>query len=293
MTTEIRQEDTGRLYSRGLDCGEKDSSSDEREQVQSSKPRAFSDLQALHTRYILPAIPYRVSLFIQVHEIATQVIRQRASSCYSYENKIVEVCSKALDRGIATCWHFNCYGFINHCIREISDKSYDELVKHMYALRDTVKPSFDGIPCPYNLATIFEKGSGLEHWRHIQNVEEAEQGDIIVYLPIDYQPLRAAYAEEKPTGTHVVVVAKNKGKTAEGFSHFNVIDCTRKFHSTKDSRFPDRDGIGKTSLFIFPEAEGKYRLKWKEEGEQEYKKKIVIGRMERPLSLRKSFTRIC
>lgn len=286
MVNALRQEYAALalLGSKDKECDEKDLSSAFSKSF--SKPADLFELSALHARYLVPTFSDGINFFLKVNDIANKVIQNEISSCYSYDNEIVRICSKAKERGRAKCWHFNCYGFISHCIKITSVSSYYELIVQMNALKRTAKPSFDGIPCPYNLAVIFGQQSELKHWIHVQDVRKAKQGDIIVYLPIDYRPLEAIDVEERPTGTHALVVARNIGEIADGFFHFSVIDCTRKHHAITDSRFPDKNGIGRNSLFIFPESEGRCRLRWTSESGNEYKKKVVVGRMKNPICLK-------
>ena len=190
---------------------------------------------------------------------------------------------------------FNCYGFIAYCTRSLSEEAYQELIRNMYNLRKIIPLSIDGIPCPFNLSAIF-KQKHLKHWTHIPKLEDVIKGDVIVYLPKNYSPSPFPSSNcKKSTGTHVMIVKKVLEKTAKSFFHFSIIDCTRRPHSTTDSRyyrllkfysslkkgrkFLCKGGIGEASVFFFKQKDGAYKIQWKLGDRNVNLKDVTVGRM--------------
>ena len=196
-----------------------------------------------------------------VRSIFHKVQRFDYSSDYSHQNRVFK------NGEYRTTYALNCYGFIAYCIRSFSEEAYQELIHNMYSLRNIVPLSIDGIPCPFNLSAIF-KQKHLKHWTHIPKLENVIEGDVIVYLPKNYMPSQFLNSNcKKATGTHVMVVSKVFERTALGFFHFSIIDCTRRPHSITETRYPRllkfyssfkkakkylcEGGIGEAPVFFF------------------------------------------
>lgn len=211
-------------------------------------------------------ISHREVLLIKANDIATNIACKKLHSKYSHLNTIMDV-----------YYYYNCYGFINHCIQKAVPEAYNELVKGMWSLGETVPVSFDELPCPFNYAAIFQN-LDLRYWERVTEFKEIRPGDIIVYLPLNYTP-RTSPGENsnKRTGTHVMMVQYALGTKGESYA-FSIIDCTQKAHCEEDSRYPDESGIGTSSLFITPVKENHCVLKWGE-NDKSYDKNIFVGRL--------------
>ena len=198
---------------------------------------------------------------------ATNIVFKKQASKYSPLNTIME-----------DTYCYNCYGFINHCIQKAVPEAYDELVEGMNSLGETVPVSFDGLPCPFNYATIFQN-LDLTYWERVTELKDVRPGDIIVYLPLEYTPRTSPEeGSRKRTGTHVMMVQYSHGTKGESYA-FSIIDCTRKAHCKEDSRYPDKNGIGTSPLFLTPVKGDHCVLKWGERAKN-YNKNIFIGRLK-------------
>ena len=177
-------------------------------------------------------------------------------------------------------YNFNCYGFLNHCIKLVHEGAYDEMVHHMHALKAEVPLSIDGTPCPFNYAAILQRTS-LVFWKTISSLEEVQEGDIFVMLRTNFVPSENPACMHKRTGTHMVLVDQVGSKVGDSF-HFSVIDCTRRAHNEHDSRYPSKHGIGRSPMILTPAADH-YKLQWSSSG-RKFRKKLTIGRLLRTYS---------
>ena len=189
-------------------------------------------------------------------------------------------CSQNISIPKKRTYTFNCYGFVNHCVKNVSPKAYNELTHKMnYTLAPYFPPSVDGQPCPFNLNTIF-KLLRLTHWETIQAIADIKPGDIISYVPPKYKPPRLPEVDRLNTGTHVMIVDKVVKKTPTA-THLMIIDSTRSPHCKLDTRFPKGSGIGKSPVVL--KLNRKYvNVQWTL-GKRETPKELVIARLNHPL----------
>lgn len=204
-------------------------------------------------------------LHLQASHLLHSVKTKKRSSKYSNENQVSD------DE-----FQFNCYGFVNHCIQEVCPKAYDELVEAMNGpLAESVPPSTDGTPCPFNYAAIFQE-MPLTYWTAIPDLSDARPGDLMIYLPPKYQPLKEPDPQAKRTGTHAMIIDTVHGENNGSF-HFQIIDSTRIPHSKHDSRYPGKNGIGESPLFLTPCGDN-YWIQWKSDGRRQ-EKEIFLARL--------------
>ena len=215
------------------------------------------------------------SFLVTVQDISKKVRQNQVFvSKYSHRNQVSE-----------NKYQLNCYGFVCYCIQCFSEPAYKELLKNMAQMtQEKIPRSIDGIPCPFNLSAIIKKDD-LQYWNHIQSLEEVKSGDIIVYLPLNYEPPSLEEPVKKgPTYTHVMVVNQVFPKTDNEFFHFSIIDCTRKPHSKDDTRqkqLMKTDGIGQSELLVKKneEKENCYTLQWKGKQNVLGLKELTVGRV--------------
>ncbi|WP_420421084.1 hypothetical protein [Simkania sp.] len=185
-------------------------------------------------------------LLLKAQEIFNAVHQGEAVSTYSHENKVL--------------YHMNCYGFLNHLVQQTAPKAFQEMVEAMEKLKEVVPPSFDGMPCPYNYAAAL-KNKQLRHWEVIDTLEDIQPGDILIYLPVGFEPQDDFDVGQPVPAIHMMVVEAVLGKV-KAKHHFRVIDCTRIPHNRKDdTRYPKKGGIGKSSVYLSKREEN-YGLQW-------------------------------
>ena len=174
-------------------------------------------------------------------------------------------------------YDLNCYGFVNHLIKEQSDAAYNSLLVRMEALHPGIPKSIDGMPCPFNLYAIFQSlyTKPLEHWQPVM-LNEIRPGDILVYQPVNYEPTKTP-DYTKPSGTHTMIVQEIIRN--ENYLQVNVIDNTKIPRNKSDSRFPDNSGIGARPVFIrtISNSNG-HRLGWRKK-HLGLQKELIAGRI--------------
>ena len=202
-------------------------------------------------------------LLLKARQVFQAIQQGNAVSSYSHENKVE--------------YHMNCYGFVNYLVQETAPTAFQEMVEAMEKLKHAVPPSFDGMPSPYNYAAALKKRR-LKHWEVVENLEEVRPGDILIYLPLDFQPQEKYEVGQPVPAIHMMIVESALGKN-KAKHHFRVIDCTRLPHNRiDDTRFPKRSGVGKSSVYLTKQGET-YHLQW-----------TYTGRI---LAKEMVFTRIC
>lgn len=200
--------------------------------------------------------------------MVNRVAVNRSLSSYSHVNAIME-----------EKYYFNCYGFVNHFLKIAAPAAQKELVRMMIELekKEGIPASFDGIPCPYNIAMTFQRYK-LKYWMPIDDMQSVKPGDVMVYLPLEYSPRSSSEdCFDQQTGTHVMIV-QNVYQEEEGYFSFSIIDCTRKAHGASDSRYPEHSGIGTSRLYLSHMSENCYILQWSKKGRQHFKR-IFVGRL--------------
>ena len=185
-------------------------------------------------------------LLLKAQKVFEAIQQGRAASSYSHENKEE--------------YMMNCYGFLNHLVQQTAPHAFQEMVEAMEKLKHTVPPSFDGMPCPYNYAAALKKRQ-LAHWKVVEKLEEVRPGDILIYLPVGFEPQEEFELGQAVPAIHMMVVEAVLGQVKEKH-HFRVIDCTRIPHNRMDdTRFPKRSGVGKSSVYLRKEGDA-YLLQW-------------------------------
>lgn len=186
---------------------------------------------------------------------------------YSHQNKI--------QGNLFSC---NCYGFINYIVNKTSPIAYRILLDLMEKMQHRIPLSVDETPCPFNYAYIFQSLSQQKcsHWSLVEKVEDALPGDILIYLPLHYEPPRFRPLEEGSTGTHIMLIEKIE-RMPNGTIHLSVIDCTKFPHSKReDSRAKNGGALGRSSVYLSRDGQTVY-LQWQKGGIL-IPKQIFIGR---------------
>lgn len=232
------------------------------------------------------------SILIKARDVLNKVKNKEISTQYDHENFInQEGCS---------C---NCYGFINHLIKEADPEAFEDLLNHMEILGGKgITASFElGQPSPFNFYHIFKNlyEDKLEstHWKGIETISSIIPGDLLVYGPpkfpslINWNPQSRENMKDgaKSTGSHVMIVSSIVERDPQ-FVKFKIIDSSFKAHDTNDDTryiLGIQSGIGESTLLIKNSAQqDTYLLKWgSREKNKEYTKEVFAGRL---LSLKNS-----
>jgi len=144
-----------------------------------------------------------------------------------------------------------------------------------HVLAKVIPPSSDGQPCPFNYASALTH-LPLSEWQTVEALSDVIPGDILVYLPRNYQPPIDADYSKKSTGTHIMIVDQILEKIG-GTYQFIVLDSTRVPHSKQDTRYPSRSGIGKSPVFLTP-CKNFTQLQWSING-RKHEKELTMGRI--------------
>ncbi len=145
-------------------------------------------------------------------------------------------------------------------------------------MKSRIPKSCDGLPCPFNLFTVFQTLNERpeELWSPIP-IPKIQPGDILVYLPINYKPSKIPDLS-KPTGTHAMIVKEIV--SLKPHLQLKIIDCTRKPHNLTDTRHPYNSGIGASDIFIiYDNLQNTYRISW-HAGKKGLQKELFAGRLK-------------
>jgi len=206
-------------------------------------------------------------LLEEAEKVLSTVISRKCESIYDHQNQIK-----------GTAYHFNCYGFVDYLLERVSPPARIVLHQRMCEMAPKVPPSWDGIPCPFNLFAIFQslRKQPTELWSSVDFLD-IKSGDILTYQPPNYTPPKEPDFS-KPPPMHVVIIQKVWHKESD-WVHLQVIDSTRKPHNSSDSRFPDNSGIGCSELFIrFQPSDKIYEIRWHQDAGW-CEKAISVGRL--------------
>lgn len=140
----------------------------------------------------------------------------------------------------------------------------------------TLPVSLDSIPCPFHYAAFFST-SGLHAWDSIPSFDKLQAGDLIVYLPPDFQPQEIKSMPEKRTGTHIMMVEQVIEKI-ENTVKLIIIDCTKLRHTKYDSRPRGKGGLGRSPCSI-QHTGSSYLLSWGKR-KKKWEKDIYFGRVK-------------
>src|SRR6478752_7065166 len=102
------------------------------------------------------------SLLEKAEDFLSNIVTKKYRATYGHENK-----------AIASQFHFNCYGFVNHLVQEASATAYQSLCQRMEELAPVIPRSCDDQPCPFNLFSIFQslQERGLTNWAAVSLVD--------------------------------------------------------------------------------------------------------------------------
>jgi len=204
-------------------------------------------------------------LLLKAQTVFREIHSGKATSKYSHANQVL--------------YEMNCYGFLNYLIQETSPEAFREILTAMEELKETTPPSVDGMPCPFNYAAAL-KHQKLKHWEMMKQIEEVQPGDILIYLPPNFEPQESFEIGQKPPRIHMMVVER-VFPSKENLFHFSIIDCTRIPHNRiDDTRYPKKSGIGRSSLFLEKRGDD-FALRWRADGPVQMKE-MVFARLRTP-----------
>lgn len=202
-------------------------------------------------------------------EIFEYCREQEDRSVYSHDNKIPKG-----EKG--PIYALNCYGFVNYVVSQTFWKAYYMLEKRMHEMSPAVPVSDDGRPCPFHYFKIFQSlpHPSCKNWTRIDILEDVRPGDVMVYLPPEFQPPIQRSANRR-TKTHLMIVDQIQ-HAEKNQACVTIIDCTREPHSrTEDTR--KSGGIGRAT-FLLDYKNPHSEIQWTGGGKKRTKN-ISIGRM--------------
>ena len=165
--------------------------------------------------------------------------------------------------------------------KKVSEKAYESLVLFMKNHR-YLPPSLDEIPCPFHYAKLFQSLARGEtknpYWESVPlSAKHILPGDLLVYLPLNYQP---KVIDQMPTtrpGMHVMIVERIFKKERNCLA-LSIIDCSRSRHCKEDSRIEREKGIGSALLTLT--IGSPCSLRWGKEKEA-MEIEIFLGRLRK------------
>lgn len=191
----------------------------------------------------------------------------------------------------------NCYGLINHLVKETKPEAFEDLLTHMETLNSKgITSSFEpNQPSPFNFYHIFknlyEDTLQSTHWQGIENVSALIPGDLLVYGPPTFPSLPTWNPQDREnmkdgnqaTGSHIMIVSSIEEITVQ-FVRLRIIDSSYQAHHTgDDTRYAlgILSGVGEATLLIKKiEGQATYTLKWGNgQKSREYTKEVFAGRL--------------
>jgi hypothetical protein len=182
---------------------------------------------------------------------ARRLIREFPNTTYSHKTHI--------DRQGGIC-EVDCSGFIVTILKHVSPE-------HLAAIRTTHKrPLADD----FYQAFASEPPGGAAGWREIQNVANANAGDVIVWLKPERKP-------GDSTG-HVMLIAEKPVVVSPTRARVRVFDSTLHVHA-HDTRLEGQSGIGQGTIWLELDAKGRpVAFHWKSVQIAAHEVPIRIGR---------------